>query len=302
MLNLPRRAVILLILSVILPCAGMADPVRPCADLFDKTFRYGALIGDTYASTGVKFRTNRQLVEYMNEYGPEFYRDLQRLGKDSHWVDLGAGDGIALHTYLHRSDQLPYHVEMASEDEYKNLMKTSSEERAKVTGITYSSSPKAPQNSARFNLIGHGEYFEKMDLDGIEKADLITDFYGVLAYTSEPGAALTRALELLKDSGSIYLFLGQFDELQQSLVHLSSGGTVTFSQWVRRLPGLDVQLVHSDRWVSNNPPSGFALTRTSLKIRKKGDVAVKEIPHLTILNEKPHPKTGVPIREYRESN
>jgi len=213
---------------------------------------------------GNVFRTIRSLTAYLETLGDPFSHSLHALTAKDHWVDLGCGDACAISDYQH------------------GFAKETSA-GARVTGITY----KYERKKRDVNVLP-GNYFEEVPMGKIGKAKLITDVYGVLAYTTTFSADLQKAINLLEPNGELYVYLGDLGELEQSTVELIDGNKVGLVDWIKKIPGVEVEIAGK-----------------TLRLRKLG---VRPV-HLPVLNLEsaetppgPHYKDWpVHIRHFRET-
>lgn len=263
--------------------------------LLSLAFAFGLLSLPTYATPpevidqiieGHYFRTDRTLAEYVGTFGTAFQQDLQKLGPNGHWLDSGAGEGAALAQFGDSRTASP-----------------------KLTGVTYKS---AFVGNHKVRIL-NGRYLEEIALDEIGLTDLITDFYGVMAYTKAPDVVLKQYLDLLKPGGVIYLFQGHFDEMRRQKVTIATGKTLPLAEWIRRIPDLHVELVSPDdsqlmslrkllaayRLQGNDFPR---LQAASLRITKRADQI--SVPSLVLIDahvDRAGAGSPVPIRSFREN-
>ncbi len=132
------------------------------------------------------FVTGRNLLAYKQHFQKDFFSQLQALRSDQHWVDLGAGKANAQVDYL----------------------KTFTNPRlaAKTTAVAY----KIDRwfSPAKFNgklEIREGA-FESQQTEQWQKADLITDLFGVISYSRDLHTSLQKIFDLMNVNAELYVF------------------------------------------------------------------------------------------------
>lgn len=176
-----------------------------------------------------EFITGRELKDYLAYLGPGFREALIKLRADGHWIDMGAGGANAVMGYLTTAD--PRFPDPA--------------ERAHVTAVAVQKPhmneklEKQALSSGKYKYL-EGRYVEDIPVQEFGRADLITDFYGPLAYSMDPVGVLNAYLKILKVGGSIY-----FVEGNRTLVH-DRNTEYSFNAWLKvvNVPGLEVELGH----------------------------------------------------------
>jgi hypothetical protein len=221
------------------------------------------------------FEVGRPLEQYVTLFGQDFFDAMKRLRPNGHWIDAGAGDAEAIQQYL-SANSLRQQLEYLSEEvPLRNILsphpnrKLSAGERriqaffaganrrregvssrAHVTGISYQMKSyghlERREHRGKLKLITN-KYFEEIDdkviLGKAGQADIITDMYGVFAYSPEPDEVLRRYLGLIKKKGEIHLFLGRSTDASNLLKHqvrTSSGKSVPLVDWLKKIPGIKV--------------------------------------------------------------
>jgi hypothetical protein len=231
------------------------------------------------------FRTTRKLSTYEAILGERFTHDLHALkGFDHHWIDAGSGEGVAIREFADRGRG----AEAAAS-------------RPQVTGVTYKAHHPLPEGSDARVL--SGRFFEDIPSAELGRADLISDLYGVLSYTHSPDIVLQRYLDALKDDGAAYVFLGNFGEMNLSKVTLPSGGMVDLEEWIKRIPGLRVEVVKPTdevlkRMIASLGESPDFNPRT-LRISKLPGQSPK-VPRLNLTEAHFEPPRQTPVRELEQ--
>lgn len=161
--------------------------------------------------------TNRGLWDYQTLLHPGFGEKLSSLNSSHHWIDLGAGKAKAQVDFL----------------------------------LTFADLRQAPQNTAvsfkldRWFGVPHFQgklnvkegMFEKQDTHSWVKADVITDFFGVLSYSRDLGTSLQKTFDLLKVGGELYLHSANH------VTHIKTPDGVfrTLTEFFRTIDGLSVE-------------------------------------------------------------
>ncbi len=172
------------------------------------------------------FNTFRDVAAYEHHlYG--LIKLLNRLDsvEGSEWIDLGSGKNLAIASYF---------------SIYK------SEERSKLhaTGITY----RIPIDRG-FNHIlpdeGNfksivGRFFEDIPISELPKADIITDVFGPLSYSTHRfREALILAITILKDQGVLYINNGALD-LDALTWFFYNGEKLNLFEFLSTIEGLNI--------------------------------------------------------------
>ena len=165
--------------------------------------------------TGKNFRTDRGLAQYGLEFGAEFIKKVNSLGPNDVWVDLGAGDAIALKEYLTAKSIPGFNLPPVAL-------------RAKV--IAVGASPKTNRslrlwwlNQKLKNVLekyGVDRFrevnglFRSIPDSAMNDASLTTSAMGVLSYDQidEFPEDLARALRLTREGGQLF-FMTQDENL-----------------------------------------------------------------------------------------
>ena len=215
------------------------------------------------------FQTGRHLSEYLSQFirsfGDKFPRALKRLGPNDTWFDGGSGSGLMLmefHAVPDSAGEAARVVDPLPQYEAINqvmwdIASKPPEERPHTLGFTLTDEPgefpvdrwgrelvesdtsvKAPAGGLvvpaelpKHRLIKDGRFFEDVPMSEIGKANLITDFYGILAYTHDISAVLNRYLEMLPVNGEMY-------------IHLNADTIIngkTLGEFLKTIPGLEVE-------------------------------------------------------------
>lgn len=254
---------------------------------------------------GNQFTTTRNLLNYVNDLGEDFYSSLAKLRGNQHWIDAGSGEGYALYHLLDpglftERIRTGINKNLEAKTKFELAMLTSSRTDAKprITGVSYKmTSEEKPRKNLRFLT---GRYFEDIPNAELGRADLISDYYGVMAYTSRPDLALNKYMELLQENGSAYVFMGNFDEIKLCRVRTKDGRDISLVDWMCAVPGVDCKMTSTSRYLGFNHEVSRA-ARYTLRISKRKSVPFSGTPALEVIkSETLNMYTPAPIRYLRE--
>lgn len=176
------------------------------------------------------FTVDRNLNQYVSHLGNAFKQRLIELSKrvGAHWINFGAGNAVAESEFLKRVSQIGIMGGGLNMDDL-------SKPKMQVTSVGVVAPPWAE------NLEGKGQYryfkgfVEKLPLEKIGKAEVITDLYGPLSYSSAPDVVIASYFKLLKPGGEIYIF--------GSLGWVETGRNegMSFEDFLGQIPGVRVE-------------------------------------------------------------
>lgn len=212
------------------------------------------------------FMVRRNLNDYADHFGGRFLRDLAALDGNSHILDAGCGEGIAITNYVDPSSS---NISQAVSP-LKKILSRPQSQRARVTGVTFSREGNQVKSQrsllsdplAKRRRILEGRLFRDISDREIGKVDMIWDYYGVLSYDERVDLSLEKYLRLLKSNGVIYVNTAPFRTQirdKNKIVH-------DLDDWIKTIPGLKVET------------EGFGVIR----IQKVG-LGPAQIPRLKIL-------------------
>ncbi|MCM2277785.1 MAG: hypothetical protein NDJ89_06885 [Oligoflexia bacterium] len=215
------------------------------------------------------FRVGRNLESYLGLFSPEFEQEIRRLGPQHHWVDLGAGEGLAVEDYL--THFIKYSA--AGPDE---------QGKARATAISYIVTRQDFTRHEKARLL-KGRFFEDIPNEEIGKFDLATDLFGIAAYTPKLDVYLDKVLRLLNEDGSLFIAVGNPGlggaSLLKNEFHTSDGKTLNFVEWFKTIAGIEV-IEH----------------KNSMQIRIKDRLLIK-VPRLILQSTD---RARPPLRVFRE--
>lgn len=243
-----------------------------------------------------KFSGKRDLLAYLTDFPPEFAEDLFHLGPQQRLLDAGGGafyfaeEMVSLRKPPKGSSELS----AALKPKLTTFLETPLTQRPPVTSISLNLERKnIPTYEGRLKLFW-GRFFAEIPETELGKFDLIADLKGIFAYSPDADEVLRRYVQLLTDSGVIYLYLGSDDRqgfAYTSTVKTKDGRKITLAEWVQGLPGLKTQLLAG---------SGAAAQSANRSLRiQLVDRAKLNIPVLSLLGIDSQ-KDGPPTRVYYE--
>lgn len=157
--------------------------LAPAAALCSEIWRSPVAVAKSVLKN--KFVTDRDLISYKQELHSDFSKSIDALGPDGHWIDLGAGKALAQIDFLRKF--------------------RGSREAPLVTAVAYKLDRWfAPPRFAGKLQVKEG-VFEEQSVQEWTRADIITDLFGVLSYTTDFTRAFSQALNLLKLNGELYI-------------------------------------------------------------------------------------------------
>ncbi len=215
------------------------------------------------------FQTGRHLTEYLGQFmrafGDKFPKALKRLGPQDTWFDGGSGSGLMLmefHAVPGPAGEAGRVVEPLAHYESVNqamwdIASKPPRDRPQTLGFTLTEEPGefpvdrwgldlvesdtsvqapakglvVPAELPKHRLMKDGRFFEDVPMSEIGKANLITDFYGILAYTHDISAVLNRYLEMLPANGEIFIHLNADTKINGK----------TLGEFLKTIPGLEVE-------------------------------------------------------------
>ncbi|MBO9667867.1 MAG: hypothetical protein J7501_13780 [Bdellovibrio sp.] len=161
------------------------------------------------------FVTNRHLDEYLKILHPDFANRLTQMTSKNHWVDLGAGKATAQIEFIK----------------------------------TFSDRDLAPQATAvafkidRWWMPSLGGKlktqegaFEAQPTSTWQKAELVTDVYGVLSYTADLGRSLQKTFDMMSVQGELYILALPYG----TEVRIAGKG-LSLTEFLQTIPGLKVE-------------------------------------------------------------
>lgn len=200
------------------------------------------------------FTRSRGLQSYTKALGEPFAKKIEELNTlEHHWIDSGAGDGVAVWEFLNNLNS-------------KSLTSIVSLE----TNLT---------STDRLNVF-KGRFLEEIPNSEFKKADLITDVFGPLAYSGQPDLILKKYLNILKDNGEIHVFLGVRNEIygKSNMVITADGKYLNFADWIVQIPGLKVKL-----FIEQRDDEGVIVEKWNMIITKNPQT-ILNVPKLELVN------------------
>jgi SAM-dependent methyltransferase len=187
------------------------------------------------------FNVTRPLGYYANRLSEDFVKELQKLNGKSHWIDGGSGEGVAIEHYhqLGKNANASSYTGGEAKAALDAIGKTAPGDRAFVTGITYHMvrNVRPHYNNRLRHLVGR--LMEDIPNKEIGRADLISDVYGVFAYTNRLDQAMAKYLTALKPNGSLYIHWGA--RMNETKITEKGKADVAVLDWLKSIPGIRVE-------------------------------------------------------------
>lgn len=199
------------------------------------------------------FTRARDLGSYKMAFGKEFSRTLGEIAeKGGHWIDAGAGDAIAIQEFV------------------------AANPRARGTAISVESSA---ESKGRMSVL-KGQFIEDIPSDRVEKARVVTDVIGGLAYSGTPHLVLRKYFDWLETTGEVFVFMGTRDVYGlTNRVITSDGKYLNLIDWIKQIPGIKVDVFVETREDDGKIYEKWAMRLTRDKSRSLAipDVALREL-------------------------
>jgi len=216
------------------------------------------------------FRRERDLASYLQRF-PSLRRRLESLNDRSHVLDGGSGETVAMGQYTGIDTPAEQAPEFNSP--------------ANVTAVTYTLTEyrrEKFQNQPKLNLLS-GRFLSDISVreltDRFGKADVILDFWGVLAYTDHLSEDLQKYIDVAKPGAQIYMVVGprEYDYVSgfgrrkskssvfRSTVRTRQGEVITVPDWLRTIPGLHVMESDANLVITIADPSRVRIPRLVLE-------------------------------------
>lgn len=184
-----------------------------------------------------RFEQARGLRDYQILLGEEFSKELATLGRKATWIDMGAGFGRA---------QIEYAQSRLGR---ATLFQSLFQGKARTIAVGYTDPTEILARWPMLRGLGvppgsfkrlTGRYLEEIADAELGKADLITDVYGIFAYTEDLSGTLARYLNLLKRDGSIYVH-----SVEPRTTIRSADGNSQYSmiRWLYNIKGLEIEVL-----------------------------------------------------------
>lgn len=263
------------------------------------------VLDNTFRSKSRKAVT-RDLFTYVNAFSElDYFRSERGLERDRTWeellqgsqdtklhfLDLGAGDGIFARELAGVPHERLIHDESQS---YIDLMK---ENFPNVTAVSVKTDGPIENGTryANFRFLV-GRYFEDItpqELTGeFGKINVVTDFWGALAYSGQPDTILRKLLSVMGSDGVIFLKQRDLVSSLDNSTVVRSTQSLKFSEWLAGIEGLVVE--------SDIPSYGGTQATFHIRIRFKQGVNLSDIVIPKLVLEGVDEKTMPPGRHFRE--
>ncbi len=159
------------------------------------------------------FEVKRSLRDYHHIFGHAFLRALKGMEPDETWLDAGSGVGYATAEYQAGRD-LASEINRFSSSPHPHLANVP---RGKTLAITVKLPTAGKKVLTTLQEGGHaerhrtleGRYIEDIPAEEIGKVKVITDFFGPLAYSTDPAAVMNKYLEVAQNRATIFIAMGE---------------------------------------------------------------------------------------------
>lgn len=201
-------------------------------------------------------------------------------------MDLGGGKGMAM-------SQLPG----MPLGEYRAATRES--DLPKMTLVTYKTN-LGPEDFSKNTKVLQGKYFDEIPDSEFEKADLITDMYGIFSYSHQKDEVLRRIIPKLKSDGEWMIYYGAQSECT---ILKKNGEKQKLFEWLKSIPGIEVESISGYSWYQVSPASIIIRRKKTPSLQGLADKVLGrqediKIPRLELIEV-----NGVsmpPIQHYRE--
>jgi len=234
------------------------------------------------------FYHSRDLGEYRRIVGGRFQERLGALRPDQHWIDMGAGDAVAIREYYKglqgtkgaRTTALAYSEPLDDTVEITTSAGRTVQGVEPFRGPKYEAFQQFASETPEFRPM-FGKMLDEYSLDEIGKADLVTDVMGPLSYAERMDGVFAKYADITNVGGEIHTHIPH-----QTFIVDAAGKQVPIAEfareWIGQSRGLELVEVGD---------AGAEGTR--IVVRKVGeDVRVPELTLKALGAGKP------PIREY----
>ncbi|MEK2688934.1 hypothetical protein [Bdellovibrio sp. GT3] len=182
--SLTMRQLLVAVLLTMACFSSNAQAAAPlCSEVFTPSRASIPLITKRVAEN--IFATNRNLEDYSLELHPDFKVSIAKLTANQHWVDLGAGKATAQIQFL---------------KSFKNKS-----DRPQMTAVAFKLDRWFKPSTFNGKLSIQEGAYEAMPTASWKKADVVTDLYGVLSYTTDFSGALQKTVDMMNVHGELYL-------------------------------------------------------------------------------------------------
>lgn len=236
------------------------------------------------------YKTSRGMRRYQNKLPSGFVEVLSSFNPNSHWIDVGSGEGKALWQYVNRDkvqEVLANYDKTLADPDYPEGWKADLRKHkeqwkkflplptGQVTGVTLQMKREISAEEKGKVDYKIGKFIEDIPNSEFGTADLITDVVGAFAYANQVDVVLDKYLSILKPKGVI--LIGTDDD--KGKVKRKDGTVVSICEWVDSIPGLDVELKYKkeDRpyyeprvRIRKNANASIAIPKLKLFLSDKG--------------------------------
>lgn len=187
-----------------------------------------ALLQIRYKVASNSFPVERDLSHYKHAF-PELAERLATFPSDGIWMDMGAGEARAMLSYL---------------AELKSAVGVGQRQLLAIGASIPENNEndiRLAQREDRGRFYYIESYIEKLEFADLPKADLITDVYGPLSYSSSLSQILLRYIAQLKVGGDLFILADPSNTL---IRHPEKDGLLDLLDYLRLVKGVRVVEAH----------------------------------------------------------
>lgn len=183
-----------------LPVAPAAPPGAPTVD--EEVSKQEAIYQSRGEDVPAGYVIDRSLLSYASFLASGFDRSLANLGPTDRWLDIGAGQGLAI---------LDYYTSRYDSMHPEGRARRGSKARAVAISIEDRRTPRWRETAARLEADQirylSGRRLREYSPEELGRFQLITDFTGGFSYTRRLSLFMEKVLGLLEVNGSFYTLL-----------------------------------------------------------------------------------------------
>ena len=191
------------------------------------------------------FYTNRGFSDYKRFLGPSFISKLRSLKRDSHWIDLGAGNARAMREYFSSVWQGLW----AEKPKMTAVVVEKPLDLSRLELAAFLSRIETTGNGGRFKYMS-GRFLGDYHPGEIEPADVVTDVYGAISYSPDLSGSVEQAGGMLKPGGQLFTIIqtrletigSREGNVRNVIIRRPDGSEVDIADWLRQIQGLKLEV------------------------------------------------------------
>ena len=198
----------------------------------------------------VDFSLGGQRTEEINSTNSELVSLIINLKGEDKWLDGGTGFGFVLEDAilgLNRAgrmiEDIPYTLGITYHPKLTDLKDI---ESLNVNGISYESGHRTrlPEAVSGKHQIWSERLFQDIPiLELMPRSKLITDFFGVYSYSSDPASVINKYLNILQKGGTIGIAYNNEDVVKVGEID------IPIHEWFRSVTNGQVSIEHGKSWI-----------------------------------------------------